>query len=767
MRRIGSGGLVVAVALATITATGAPASAVTNIVVTTTADVVNGADGVTSLREAITSANADGDDTVIQLAAAETYLLTICETKEPVELGMGFFVPPDDDDVNVDGDLDHTEVNSLTIEGAGSTIENTCLYDRVLHNVNADSWLTLDDVTIAGGDSPPDSGTNIWSPGGATLDGVTVTDGVSSLGAQSAAVVVGESAPDNLGLRLEMTNTSILGNAPGGVRVTTSDAVVTDSFIADSADGHGFTITFGTLVMTGTSLVDNNGNGLSGIDAAVHVTDSAAGGNSGVGFRNTGNAESGQPLELVDVNSIQNFQGGVECSYCTGLDITNSTISLNDGPGVVMLTNVTGPDVTITNSEVTDNDASAAGFYPGGGVYVEADPSVAPTVTITRSTIADNTSAAGADGGGISLVNASLVLDTSTVSGNTASGQGGGIAVTGDDPVELDFVTLVDNSTGSGAANLQRDTGALTSTASVIALPSGGPNCSGGPAATSNGGNQVDDVSCGLGGGPGDAAPAADPMLGPLSDNGGPTPTRLPLDGSPLLGAIGGPLCDGADVDQRGISRPQGDACEPGAVEENELFLLSLIVGNTQLRNPDRVLADHFEGLGYVVEAVDDHDLDPASVSALEDSDLVVVSSSVVPGLVGDALAGLGVPVIVTEGYLFDDFGMATESGETQQQSSVVVVVDPTSGLSGHVSVLMSPRRMAYGAVGPDASVIAEATVSGRPPVVFAYESGAMLADGTPAAGPRGGFLFDYRAPLLARDDAFALLTYLHNVLVD
>jgi hypothetical protein len=61
---------------------------------------------------------------------------------------------------------------------------------------------------------------------------------------------------------------------------------------------------------------------------------------------------------------------------------------------------------------------------------------------------------------------------------------------------------------------------------------------------------------------PGDQ-PDTDPMLGPLADNGGPTLTALPLAGSPLVDSAG--ACTGAD--QRGIGRPQGAACDRGAVE--------------------------------------------------------------------------------------------------------------------------------------------------------------------------------------------------------
>ena len=53
-------------------------------------------------------------------------------------------------------------------------------------------------------------------------------------------------------------------------------------------------------------------------------------------------------------------------------------------------------------------------------------------------------------------------------------------------------------------------------------------------------------------------------MLGPLSDNGGPTQTMALLPGSPALDA-GTLTCYPAD--QRGVTRPQGAACEIGAYE--------------------------------------------------------------------------------------------------------------------------------------------------------------------------------------------------------
>jgi hypothetical protein len=63
-----------------------------------------------------------------------------------------------------------------------------------------------------------------------------------------------------------------------------------------------------------------------------------------------------------------------------------------------------------------------------------------------------------------------------------------------------------------------------------------------------------------------------DPLLGPLADNGGPTPTMLLLNGSPALDAVpvGFPL-----VDQRGVARPQGVAADIGAVEGGKIQSVS------------------------------------------------------------------------------------------------------------------------------------------------------------------------------------------------
>jgi hypothetical protein len=57
----------------------------------------------------------------------------------------------------------------------------------------------------------------------------------------------------------------------------------------------------------------------------------------------------------------------------------------------------------------------------------------------------------------------------------------------------------------------------------------------------------------------------ADPLLGALADNGGPTQTRALNTGSPAIDAGNSGACPATD--QRGVSRPQGGGCDIGAYE--------------------------------------------------------------------------------------------------------------------------------------------------------------------------------------------------------
>ena len=251
---------------------------------------------------------------------------------------------------------------------------------------------------------------------------------------------------------------------------------------------------------------------------------------------------------------------------CPGVRVLES-----DGPLIVDDTTITGGNlvgglgggieadtdpVTLVRSRVTGNQAGT-----GGGV-------AAIHVTLVASTVDGNT--ATSTGGGI-WADQTVTATNSTITGNTAGTAGGGVVVV-NTSITLLHATVVANTAPVGA-NVQAQAGAdqLVSFGSVVATPQGGgTDCdlAGGVATVSQGANFSTDASCGFGGGAGDQAAAGDPIVGALAANGGPTNTMLPAEGSPLL--------DGADcaaapmvvsTDQRGIARPQGSACDIGAVE--------------------------------------------------------------------------------------------------------------------------------------------------------------------------------------------------------
>jgi hypothetical protein len=263
----------------------------------------------------------------------------------------------------------------------------------------------------------------------------------------------------------------------------------------------------------------------------------------------------------------------------------SSTCSIG-GAGVQSNGNIDLIDAQVIGNTATTTGNDSACAPQGGGIAVTSGA----TVSLVRSTVADNhavcTSGCGfAIGGGIYAHNSTVTLENSTVSNNTTSAESntiaGGIeAMT----VTAVYSTIARNSAANGAniefENTSVDNGAvtLTSFATVIALPlGGGGNCLAGTVNktfTSEGYSFDDDGSCGFGSATGDQSNAGDPGLGLIANNGGPTQTLLPGNGSPLIDAVATADCshDGASTivpltDQRSLPRPAGAGCEIGAVE--------------------------------------------------------------------------------------------------------------------------------------------------------------------------------------------------------
>jgi len=222
----------------------------------------------------------------------------------------------------------------------------------------------------------------------------------------------------------------------------------------------------------------------------------------------------------------------------SGLTLTNGLAAGDSGGGLWS----NGGTVTLRDMVVSGNTAAY-----GGGIYNVGGG----TMTIANSTISGNT--ATDHGGGIRNNGGTVTITNSTVAGNAAGGFAGAIRNYNGGSVTVTDSTIFGNTAPTGGGIYNEANASVTR--SIVASNTVG-DCAG--SLTDGGFNLASDASCGF-------ALVDDPLLGALADNGGPTLTMLPSSAaSPVIDAAGDG-CSGTD--QRGVTRPQGPACDIGAVE--------------------------------------------------------------------------------------------------------------------------------------------------------------------------------------------------------
>jgi CSLREA domain-containing protein len=249
-----------------------------------------------------------------------------------------------------------------------------------------------------------------------------------------------------------------------------------------------------------------------------------------------GNASAADPTAPGD-------GGGIVLDTAATLNLDHVFVTANtaddSGGGIAAYHTSTGGSVNIDSSLIAGNTAgTAAGTTgTGGGVFAEA------TLNLTNSTVSDNVAqgTTSAQGGGLTALATGASLVSSTIAVNRAvsagAATGGGVANASSLSA---FNTIVGDNSVNGAPSdcLTAATGTLANDLSS-------------------------DTSCGFTGA--GSKQGVSPVLGALADNGGPTDTRKPGAGSPALDAGAGGSCP--PTDQRGVARPQGPACDIGAVE--------------------------------------------------------------------------------------------------------------------------------------------------------------------------------------------------------
>lgn len=326
-------------------------------------------------------------------------------------------------------------------------------------------------------------------------------------------------------------------------------AVVGSTFTGNSGSNGG---AIGLLQTTGTFVNDvfegnqatGNGQNFAGGDAA---------GCTGIGHANQGGAGgNGGAISIDGADDLEQFFCGVTF---------RGNLSNELGGCVFRTANGEQRAATFLLSTLVENSADAG----GGCLYISNS-----ALTISQSLVAQNTSLGLGAGVRAELGSVVNIVNTTFYQNLVTDGLAAALSVSGSgevrnctfaenriqgsevvftaairaDPELFVYNTVFSNNTTEAPYNPQ----------ACWFDPLGGANNFQWPTRTYN--DAQDDWPCT------EDITWADPELGPLMDNDGPTPSMMPASGSVVLGA--GQDCP--DVDQRGEPRP-ADGCAAGAVE--------------------------------------------------------------------------------------------------------------------------------------------------------------------------------------------------------
>lgn len=592
----------------------------------TTSDILAD-DGQCSLREAITAAYTHlasgakpgecaagtGED-VIRLAPGHYFLS----------------IPGAHDDANLSGDLDIRSDLTIQGSGAASTIIDGAGKDRVIE-IMPNVVARIEGVTISGGLSPPGSagkeaktgapaigeGGGEGEGGGGILDlgTLTLADSVVSDNSTGAGGSGGDAHGEG-GPAEGIGGAGGAGGAGGGIEATGPLTIEDSSISANSTgDGGAGGSGFGGAGVPGMGgkASGEGGEGIGGeggeggegagvearsaltvLDSAVSSNAGGQGGSGGEGIGGLGASESGSP-GASNGGAALGGRGGAGGS-AAGLDgrdgavISASAFAGNTsgagGEGNIGEGGGGGIGSVGANGGLGHGGEGGEGGF-AGGLLAAGPPG---TVTVDDSTVTGNATGTGATaGGGIGGERgAGLMLSGSAGVADGGDGglggNAGGLAVEGTGaPIVQD--TIDANSTGAGGAGGTASSpggaglevpgasepagsvgGAFVTLSATLVdsiVSSNSPqNCGLAPgAALADGGH---DIAFDGGGCPG---ADADPQLGPLQGNGGPTDTQAIAASSPAVDGVPATGSGCLATDQRGVLRPAGAACDIGAFE--------------------------------------------------------------------------------------------------------------------------------------------------------------------------------------------------------
>ncbi|MCB1261950.1 MAG: hypothetical protein KDB33_16420, partial [Acidimicrobiales bacterium] len=423
-------------------------------------------------------------------------------------------------------------------------------------SIETAATLTLDGVTIANNSAAPPWHWDSDDPGPAAV----VATGGPALTVTSSTVTG------------TVFGGGILDHAPSG-SLTVQDAMITGNTGIGTAGG--IAALGRHLTIADTTVADNHPPEVQVPDGPVTTFDRLELDEDDLA-RAGGVYAPSVTAERVRIERNAGYDtGGIEAS---AIALTDAHIRHNVGTITGGVT--AGPGSSVVRATIEEN----IGELVGGGLRADTwcTDTCPSTVTVSDSLVRANASVYG---GGAATVTQrtggtvtfppgdTLVLHQVSIVDNVAE-TGNSLMVAGGTTAVVESATMTGGHPLDDAEGTPADIGEvyifptpapiLTITDTVVATDGAHAACAlTAGAVTSGGGNVVSDGTCGLDEAS-DLSGVGDVGLGPLADNGGPTLTRLPAPGSPLLDRAVG-TCGPAD--QRGLPRPQGPACDTGAVE--------------------------------------------------------------------------------------------------------------------------------------------------------------------------------------------------------
>ena len=338
------------------------------------------------------------------------------------------------DDITIDCGhlLNRDSANPLTLDGAGHTLTQGCANNGVMHGVGLGA-LTLQDITVTGGDSPGSGGGVDWLADVTVVNArITENHSESSGGGvhtEGSVVVTGSTFTSN-------TADDSGGGVAAHGNVTTLDSVFTDNEVGTGegcdCSGGGFAA-LGAASVTRTTFLDNGAG------------DCADCGAMGGGFYANGFA-------TVSETAFTNNRAGEECESCGAF---GGGLYAQDGASIVASTfdsNIAGNcgncgggggafatqgDTTVNASRIFENFAGACGSCggQGGGAFVfDATLTVEGSAFATNSVSCDVACSAvggGAYVAGNAAFSWSAFDDNSVACSECFGGQGGGLYLEG------------------------------------------------------------------------------------------------------------------------------------------------------------------------------------------------------------------------------------------------------------------------------------------------------------------------------------------------